>query len=55
MNADVAFRENGDARDASAIGESVQMNMQQGCPCGLHCTDQRLFDPVTVVETLGVP
>ena len=55
MNTDVTFAENGHARDAAAIVECMQVNVQKGCPGCIHGIYQCSFNPITVVETLGVP
>src|SRR5579864_6284013 len=55
MDADVTLREHGDAGDAAAFGEGVQMNMQKRRARRLHRVDQRSFDAVAIVETLGFP
>src|SRR5580692_11499543 len=55
MDADMAFGEYGNSGNAAPIRKRVQMDVQKRRPCHLHCIDQRLFDPIPVVESLGVP
>src|SRR5215469_16074919 len=55
MHADMALGEDGNARYATAFREPVQMYVQERRTCGTYCIDQRLFDPIAVVEILGVP
>ena len=51
----MAFGQHGNAGDAAAFREGVQMNVQERRPGSLHRVDQRLFDPVAVVQTFRFP
>ena len=33
----------------------MQMNVEERRSCRRHCIDQRLFDPIAVVESFRVP
>ena len=55
VHADMAFGENGNAGDAAAFREPVQMNVQKRRARRCYGILQRLFDPIAIVEMLGVP
>ncbi len=55
MNADVTFSEHGNTRNTATALKSMQMNVQERSSGSFHRIEQRGFNPITVVETLGVP
>ncbi len=51
----MTFSEHGNTRNPATALECMQMNVQERSSGSLHRIEQRGFNPITVVETLGVP
>src|ERR1044072_3048588 len=55
VNADMAFSEHGDAADATASGDGVEMDVQKGRSRGLYRVSHRGLDARFVIEPHRLP